>query len=68
MLAQCNDEGKEHALYYISRKMVGAEVNYSSMERFAFCLGFRCSKVTTLLLVPSDHFNLKGRSIKIYII
>jgi len=31
MLSRCNDEGKENALYYISRTMVGAEVNYSSM-------------------------------------
>jgi len=27
MLAQCNDEGKEHFLYYINRTMVDAEVN-----------------------------------------
>ena len=31
MLAQNSDEGKENALYYISRTMVGAEINYSPM-------------------------------------
>jgi len=38
MLAQCNGEGKENVLCYISRIMVGAEVNYSSMEKI--CLTF----------------------------
>ena len=35
MLAQCNDERKENALYYISRTMVGTEVNYPLWRKFA---------------------------------
>jgi len=40
MLAQYNDEGKENALYYISRTIVGAEVNYPSMEKIVLVSWF----------------------------
>lgn len=33
LLAQHNEEGKEHALYYLSRTMVGVELNYSPIEK-----------------------------------
>ena len=50
MLAQCNDEGKENALYCISRTMVGAEVNYSSMEKICLALVFAIQKLRHYLL------------------
>ena len=65
MLAQCNDKGKEKALYYISWTMVAAQVNYSSMEKI---MSFFRSKIKTLPPIPSDHYDLKGRSVKVYII
>ncbi|XP_024190490.1 uncharacterized protein LOC112194490 [Rosa chinensis] len=34
LLAQNNDEGKENALYYLSRTLVGAEHNYIPIEKF----------------------------------
>jgi len=49
-LAQYNDEGKENALYYISRTMVGAEVNYSSMEKICLVLVFAVQKLRHYLL------------------
>jgi len=66
MLAQCNDEGKENALYFINQTMMVAEVNYLSIKKI--CLGFFRSKITTLPYIPPDHFDLKGRSVKVYII
>ncbi|XP_028549778.1 uncharacterized protein LOC110092989 [Dendrobium catenatum] len=33
LLAQHNKEGKENALYYISRRLIGAEIRYSSIEK-----------------------------------
>ncbi|KAG9442396.1 hypothetical protein H6P81_018250 [Aristolochia fimbriata] len=33
LLAQNDDQGKERALYYLSRMMVGAELNYSPIEK-----------------------------------
>ena len=50
MLAQNNDEGKENALYYISRTMVGAEINYSSMEKICLALVFAVQKLRHYLL------------------
>jgi len=40
ILSQFNDERKEHSLDYISRTMVGAEINYSSMEKISLVLVF----------------------------
>ncbi|KAI0516060.1 hypothetical protein KFK09_008732 [Dendrobium nobile] len=34
LLAQNNEEGKENALYYISRRLIGAESRYSPIEKF----------------------------------
>ena len=50
MLAQNNDEGKENALYYISRTMVGAERNYSAMEKVCLALVFAAQKLRHYLL------------------
>jgi hypothetical protein len=33
LLAEHNDEGKEVACYYLSRTLVGAEINYSGIEK-----------------------------------
>jgi hypothetical protein len=38
--AQHNDEGKEVACYYLSRTLVGAEINYSSIEKLFLPLYF----------------------------
>jgi hypothetical protein len=38
LLAQHNDEGKEVACYYLSRTMVGAERNYSPIEKLCLAL------------------------------
>ena len=50
MLAQNNDEGKENALYYISRTMVSVEINYSSMEKICLPLVFPVQKLRHYLL------------------
>ena len=63
MLAPCNDEGKENALYYISQTMVGVEINNSSMEKICLALVFVAplkhilSKAKlAILLAPFDNF------------
>ncbi|KAG9447824.1 hypothetical protein H6P81_013952 [Aristolochia fimbriata] len=33
LLAQCGDDNKEHSLYYLSRTLVGAELNYTPIEK-----------------------------------
>jgi len=50
MLAQNNDEGKENALYYVSRTMVGVEINYSFMENIWLVIVFATQKLWYYLL------------------
>ena len=45
LLAQTNDEEKENALYYLSRTLVGAELNYSPIEKTCLVLIFATKKL-----------------------
>lgn len=38
LLTQHNEEDKEHALYYLSRTMEGAELNYFNIEKICLSL------------------------------
>ena len=60
MLAQKDDEGNEKALYYLSRRMIGAEFRYTLVEKECFALMFAVQK---LLLAVHYHFpDLKSKS------
>jgi len=50
LLAQHNDEGKEVACYYLSRTMVGAECNYSPIEKLCLALIFALKKLRHYML------------------
>lgn len=50
LLAQHNDEGKEVACYYLSRTMVGAEHNYSAIEKLCLALIFALKKLRHYML------------------
>ena len=50
LLAQHNDEGKEVACYYLSRTMVGAECNYSPLEKYCLALIFALKKLRHYML------------------
>lgn len=45
LLAQKNEEEKENALYYLSRTLVGAEFNYSAIEKICLALIFAVKKL-----------------------
>jgi len=49
-LAQHDDSGKEQAIYYISRTLVGYELNYSSMEKTCLALVFASQKLRHYML------------------
>lgn len=49
LLAQ-NNEGKKNALYYISRMLVGAEHNYSAIEKHCLTIIFAVKKLRYYLL------------------
>ena len=53
MLAQNNEEGKENALYYLSRTLVGAEQNYTPIEKVCLALVFTVQKLRHYLLSHS---------------
>ncbi|KAI5347393.1 hypothetical protein L3X38_015272 [Prunus dulcis] len=50
MLAQENEEGKENALYYLSRTLVGAEQNYTPIEKVCLALIFAVQKLRHYIL------------------
>jgi len=43
-------EGKEHVVYYLSRRLVDAETRYSAIEKLCLCLYFSCVKLRHYLL------------------
>lgn len=45
LLAQENENGKENALYYLSRVLVGAEHAYSPIEKLCLALVFAVKKL-----------------------
>ena len=45
LLAQDNSEGKENALYYLSRTMTPNELNYSPIEKLCLALVFSIQKM-----------------------
>jgi len=43
-------EGQERVIYYLSRRLVDAEIRYSAIEKFCLCLYFSCIKLRHYLL------------------
>jgi hypothetical protein len=43
-------DGKERAIFYLSRKLLDAETMYSPVERLRLCLYFSCTKLRHYLL------------------
>jgi len=50
LLAQHDDSGNEQAIYYISRTLVGYELNYSFMEKACLALVFASQKLRHYML------------------
>nr|MCH9869417.1 reverse transcriptase-like protein [Serratia marcescens] len=50
LLAQNNEEGKENALYYLSRRLHGAEFKYSLIEKYCLSLILAVQKLRHYLL------------------
>ena len=43
-------EGKERAIYFVSRRLLDAETRYSPVVRLCLCLYFSCTKLRHYLL------------------
>ncbi|KAG9450285.1 hypothetical protein H6P81_010250 [Aristolochia fimbriata] len=50
LLAQCDEDNKERSLYYLSRTLVGAELNYTPIEKTCLDLIFAVQKLRHYLL------------------
>nr|XP_051211944.1 uncharacterized protein LOC127329471 [Lolium perenne] len=64
LLAQHNDEGKEVACYYLSRTMVGAERNYSPIEKLCLALIFSLKKLRHYMLALQIHLVARADPIR----
>ena len=64
LLAQEQEKGKERALYYLSKTLVGAEVNYSPIEKMCLALFFAIDKLSHYMQVFTVHLIAKADPIK----
>ena len=62
LLAQENDEGKETSLYYLSRTLNGAELNYSPIEKNMLGINVHSQKVETLFASSFSSFDIASGS------
>ena len=58
------EKGKERALYYLSRTLVGAEVNYSPIEKMCLALFFAIDKLRHYMQAITIHLVAKADPIK----
>ncbi|XP_057481975.1 uncharacterized protein LOC130768885 [Actinidia eriantha] len=74
LLAQENDEGKENALYYLSRMMTHCELNYSLIEKMCLALVFAVQKLRhyfqahTVHLVSKANPAIKGQTLADFLV
>ncbi|KAL0395318.1 UNVERIFIED_CONTAM: Retrovirus-related Pol polyprotein from transposon [Sesamum latifolium] len=64
LLAQKNDEGKEDALYYLSRTMTPNELKYSPIEKLCLALIFAIQKLKHYFQSHSIHLVSKANPLK----
>ncbi|CAM8928971.1 unnamed protein product [Rhodiola kirilowii] len=64
MCAQETDERKEIPLYYLSRTLVGAELNYSPIEKICLALVFAVQKLRHYMQAHTVHVVSKADPIK----
>ena len=55
LLAQQNDKGHEHAIYYLSRTLIGAESQYNPIEKECLALVFVVQKMRHYLVGQTIH-------------
>ncbi|KAL0325218.1 UNVERIFIED_CONTAM: hypothetical protein Sradi_5091100 [Sesamum radiatum] len=64
LFAQKNDEGKENALYYLSRTMAQNELKYPPIEKLCLALIFSIQKLKHYFQSHSIHLVSKGNPLK----
>ncbi|XP_070677927.1 uncharacterized protein [Malus domestica] len=64
LLAQENESQKERALYYLSRTLTGAELNYSPIEKMCLALVFAIQKLRHYMHAYTIHLVAKADPVK----
>ncbi|XP_038885779.1 uncharacterized protein LOC120076069 [Benincasa hispida] len=64
LLAQEREKGKERALYYLSRTLNGAEINYSPIEKTCPALFFAIDKLRHYMQAFTIHLIAKADPVK----
>jgi hypothetical protein len=64
LLAQKNEAEKEKALYYLSRKLTGAELRYSPIEKMCLALFFSIHKLRHYMQAHTIHLVTKVDPVK----
>ncbi|KAG9442391.1 hypothetical protein H6P81_018245 [Aristolochia fimbriata] len=64
LLAQCDEDNKERSLYYLSRTLVGAELNYTPIEKTCLALVFVVQKLCHYLLAHSTKLISRADPLK----
>ncbi|KAG9442418.1 hypothetical protein H6P81_018272 [Aristolochia fimbriata] len=64
LLAQCDEDNKERSLYYLSRTLVGAELNYTPIEKTCLALIFVVQKLRHYLLAHSTKLISRADPLK----
>ena len=63
LITQKNDEGHEHAIYYLSRTLIGAESRYNLIEKECLALVFAVQKTRHYLVGQTIHVNFRVKSL-----
>ena len=64
LMAQQNEEGKEKTLYYLSRTLKEAELNYSPIEKMCLALFFAIDKLKHYMQAYTVRLMAKADPIK----
>lgn len=64
LLAQENEQGKENALYYLSRRFINAEYNYSPIEKVCLAFVFAAQKLRHYFLAHQFRLISKADPLK----
>lgn len=59
LLPQCDEHGKERAIYYISRTIVGHVINYKLIEQIYLVVCFSAQKLRHYILIHKRKLMFK---------
>jgi len=65
LLTQKNDDGHEHAIYYLSRTLIGAESRYNLIEKVYLAIVFSIQKTRHYLVSQTIHVIFRVNPLRI---